>query len=486
VLSIVAGGHSISAVTAKLVASTISSPASALIDIVPVTLDGTAYGEQKISNGSKSVAPLSKSVAGVVSLTSPSVGLTASTVGGPAARLTSATVGSASLLGLPLPAISGALRFGSSVLAKTADASKAVRVTGFGLPSLRDLLAALGLDISKLPTGTLENLVNKLGLATSAINSAVTAFNAAAVEVSAAQSDVLAKTSAMNAALAVGNGLVSAVPTTITAWRALAPAAQAALVTAVNTASPGSGTAITTADTALTTAQNTLTAALSALTSALSTLTGLLTGALDTPLLSIGELNVGTVADAGGKHVAQVTGSVKGVSVLGTQLIKSTDVISLLSSTLGIVQNKINALTRTVSTVLNGAVSGLTVPAPTISLLQKVTSLSPNGGYQAASAGVVGAAVSWGALHVPVSLLQSPAAAPLVTDPVDMTVAGLTEAARFGPATPTTTTPGTTPTTSNPGLATSGVPAGIAVLAALLMLAGYGVRRLRNAGRTVD
>src|SRR4051794_4680886 len=41
--------HTVKAVTTTLSASSIQKPASALVDVVPVTLDGTKYGEQKVS-----------------------------------------------------------------------------------------------------------------------------------------------------------------------------------------------------------------------------------------------------------------------------------------------------------------------------------------------------------------------------------------------------------------------------------------------------
>jgi hypothetical protein len=182
--------------------------------------------------------------------------------------------------------------------------------------------------------------------------------------------------------------------------------------------------------------------------------------------------------------VAQVTGTVKGVTVLGNQLVNSTDLVSLVSSTLATVTNEINALTETVSStltgaLLNGTVGTLTVPAPKIALLQKTTSLSPSGGYQAATADLVGAAVSWGALTIPT------AASPLVTDPLDVTVADLSEASRFAPSTTTSNSPSGTPTSGGtPGLAATGVPAGVAVGALLLVLAAYGVRRLRSGDGT--
>jgi hypothetical protein len=482
----------VKAVTATLSASSIQNPAAALVDVVPVTLDGTKYGEQKITSGSKTVAPVSKSVAGAVSLTSPSLALTATTVGGPVARLTSATVGSASVLGLQLPAFTGSLNFGSSVVSKTADASKTVQVKAFSLPSLRDLLGALGFDISRLPIATLQSLVNKLNLATSAITTAESALAA----LPAATTLVTTRTTALETALGNANAVLGTIPTTAAAWQALDSAAQGVLLTALGALPGGTAlvTAINTADAALSAAQS----ALTALQNLAAALPALLLNALDTPLLSIGDVTIGTVAQAGAKHVAHVTGTVKGVSVLGNQLVNSTDVVALATTALATLTSQINALTQTVGSVLHnvnviGSNALLNIPAPKITLLQKSTSLSPSGAYQAASAQVIGAAVSWGAMSIPVSealIGATPKAARpnlsivngvITTDPMSVTVADLTDASRYAPAAATTTPTTVTPGTTTPGLASTGVSTGVAVGALLLMLAAFGVRRLRSA-----
>jgi hypothetical protein len=502
VLSLTALGHTAQAVKAQLSASTIKNPSSALVDLVPVTLDGTSHFEQTVSSGSQSVA--SKSIAApanAVSVTTPALALTANTTNGPVAALTTNSgTFSQSLLGLVMPSFTASLNFGSSVVNKTSDAAKTVDIKGFTLPTLSDLLGALGVDLTQVDITHLMNLVDQLDLNTSsAIQTAEATFNTAKAAVTTATAQVAAATTALNSALAAAPFSDSSIvtllgtlglstPTTAAQWQAISGADQTAIVAALNLITAGTGTAIDTANTALTTAQATLATALAALTAATAALIPLLVAALDTPLASIGELTVGTVAQAGGKHVAQVTGTVKGVTVLGNQLVNSTDVVSLVSSTLATVTNEINALTQTVSStltgaLLNGLVGTLTVPAPKISLLQKTTSLSPSDGYQAATADVVGAAVSWGALTIPT------AASPLVTDPLDVTVADLSEASRFAPTptTPTSSSPSGTPTSGGaPGLATTGVPAGVAVGALLLMLAAYGVRRLRSTGDGIE
>jgi len=181
VLSIAAGGHSISAVTARLLHHHQQSGECGDRHRAG-HLDGTAYGDRRSAKRFEDGRRVSRSRRGVVSLTSHSARLTAST--GRALRpADERTVGSAALLASRFLRSAACLELRSSVLAKTADASKSLRVTGVALPSLRDLLGGLGLDISKLPTSTLENLVSKLGLATKRQSTRGDAFNAAASEV---------------------------------------------------------------------------------------------------------------------------------------------------------------------------------------------------------------------------------------------------------------------------------------------------------------
>jgi hypothetical protein len=506
--------HTVKALVATLSASTITNPTSASIDVIPVALDGTSYGEKKVSNGTKAVPANGQGVAGVVGVTTPAAIIQATTQGGPVAKLTSAGNYGATVLGINLPAIAGSVNFGSSVLNKTSDAAKTVHVSNVALPSLTDIFDKFGLDLSRVEFARLKNLVDTLKLnATSAIQAAETTLSNAQADLSDAQDAVDAATTALTNALNAQSTLFSnAAITTLTGlsgtptaaqWVAFGTTLQGTIETAMNGLTLNSAANITTATSDLDAATAALDGFENALFSAEDALIPLLVGALDVPLLSIGSVTVGTIADAGANHVATVTGSVKGVSVLGTQLIKSTDVLSLGSSALATVQAKINVLTQAVGTFLNNAPlnnsngSLLKVPTPAITLLQKTTNLNPMGGYQAAYAQVVGAAVSWGALTIPgfgeVGIVKK-AARPnlvvnssgnLVTDPIALTVASLTDQSRYAPAaavkTPTTVTPGTTPSTTLPQ---TGVPVGVAVGALLLMLAAFGVRRMRSTAVT--
>ncbi|MFL6241107.1 MAG: hypothetical protein ACJ735_16620 [Actinomycetes bacterium] len=495
--------QTVQAVVASLGASTIQKPSAAAVDVIPVILNGTGFGEQKVTNSTQNIAGGNASAPGAVGVTTPGLVATASTKNGPVASLTSTGRYTASLLGVNLNAFDGSLSFGSSVLNKTSSAGKLVHIANFQLPTLSELLGALGININQLSQNTLRSLVDGLHLVTAEIASAEDAVD----QIAAAEALVAQKTTALDAAIANADFTTGAVQTVLTTlgisaptnaseWQALTGAQQTALEGALGAA----GTAIHTANTALVQAQTALTNLINSLGALADSLTGLLLNALDVPLLSIGDLRVGTAATAGGNHVAQVTGSVKGLKVLGTELVTSTDILNITDKALATVQSKIDALTGVVGSVLTGAglsgiVGTLTVPAPKITLLQKTTSLSPNAGYQAALARITGAAVSWGAITVPLqgvlgarphAVHARPTASiddngNLVTDPISVTVADVTDSARYAPAaatTPSTVTPAT-PQSTNPGLAATGVSTGVAVGALLLLFAAYGVRRLR-------
>src|SRR4051812_35625259 len=145
--------HSLSAVTTTLGATTLANPFSAVINVKPLVADGTAIGEQTITaqntSTTKSVGGLTKSVAGgVAALRSPGVTVKAAAdAKQAAATLTSQGVGGLGLLGLNLNAFSANLNFGSTVANGVSDASKTVDIKNLALPSILDLLDALGLPV---------------------------------------------------------------------------------------------------------------------------------------------------------------------------------------------------------------------------------------------------------------------------------------------------------------------------------------------------
>lgn len=128
-----------------------------------------------------------------------------------------------------------------------------------------------------------------------------------------------------------------------------------------------------------------------------------LLGLLDTSLLSIGALDVNTVARSGDTDVADVTGLVAGLNVLGTDVLETAlgkselDLTSLLadkSAGLLEVQGIVDGLLGTVTSVLGGV--GVVLPLPEVDLLKVVEeSLTVSGGTKTSRAGVEALSLTW-------------------------------------------------------------------------------------------
>lgn len=535
-LRLTVAGHTVRALTASLGATTLHDPSQARITVVPVRVDGTAIGTQHITQDTSNqpgVRARTGSVPGVLSLTSPSVVLRAArTATGPLAQLTGTGIGSISLLGTKLPSLSGAVGFGSRVGSATSKASKTVVVRRLTLPSIGALLAKLGLDIHQLPVDVLRQLVDKLDIATGAVTTAATALDNAlaaagstinGIDLSTVSSTASAisdqKSAVGDAVTAVDDALAAApfanpvivtllgtlgisAPTTAAQWDALSNADQSALVSALDGLVAGVGTAIATADTALAAARQLL-ATLKDLKSLLADLVNEIDSVLgDTPLLSVGSLTVGTVASAGGAHRARVIGSLSGLHVLGTDVLKSAlgssslDLTGTAGTALSTVQNTVNQLTGTLASTLS-SVAGLTVHRPVLRVLSQHTSTAPIGSFEAARTFVTGLSLSWPGITLPKALAlpgaaslpgvgQSPVdATSLVTQPIKVGVADLGDTATFAAASaPAQTPPGSTPGTSTPNTPnngsttpTTGAPGGLAIAALVLLGAGVALRR---------
>jgi hypothetical protein len=279
--------HTIEAVNATLSATTLTSPFAARINVVPITADGVKHGEQTITQGNKSVGPVNQSFTNVVQLSSPALVLKAAADTKQAvATLTSNGLSGASLLGIQLPAFTSTLGFGSSVVDGVSDASKGVTVKGLQLPTLTQLLNALGIPLGTLTTQVLNALVNGLDLVTGTITTATTAVNNAQATYDAAQSayaagvaDVTAKTTALTNALVAGNAILNTIPVTASDWQNLTGLQQSTLLSALGLlgGGPAAVTAISNASSALTLAQNAIAGLLAAVNTALGILNTLTT-----------------------------------------------------------------------------------------------------------------------------------------------------------------------------------------------------------------
>jgi hypothetical protein len=535
VLSLTVAGHTLSLADLSLVSDTIASPRVSSVSLTPVTVDGTAYGKQSINQSSSPATVGAVSAPGalapVATLTSPSVSLSATSA--PSNHAGTTSLGSVKVLGLPVQ-LAGALDIASAVSSTTgASGQKTVEITNLALPSIADVLAALGLDLSKLPVGSLDDLANALELVTGAIATAETTVDSAQAAVDAATADLATKTAALTAAQAsltsatsalqtILDGVAASVNPLIVAVVTAAPSivtvagydtlAQASdpLVTTLNGLVAGLGTAYTTFTSARTavaaaqalvdTAQATLTSLTATLTTVLHNLFTLLQARLDaTPLVSLDELKVSTRAAAssaskGGQHAEVVGGTVKGLRVLGVDVIASAlgsstlDLEGVTSSTLAQVNGLIGPVTGTLSTVLSN-VPGfpvLDVPKPVIGLLTKSTSTSISGGFGRASTTVRGLSITVPGITLPTSLALPGAAnlpafdsvtqvaGRLTSAPLSLAVLTLHDQAAFRPAvagTPSAGGPG------SGGLPPTGLPTGVAALSLMLIGCALVVRR---------
>lgn len=481
-LQVTAGGHQLALGDLTMTSDTVSGTPLASITLTPVTADGTAYGQQVItpSNSPVTVPAVStpSALVSFASLTSPSFVTTATTA--PATHLGSTSLGSLSLLGIAVP-LTGSVDVGSSVSSTTgALGAKTVVLKNLALPSIADLLGGLGLDLSKLPVGTLDSLVGNLDLVTSAITTAEGAASGALAQVTAATSTVTAATAALssaNAGLAAPqSGVTSATATlqglldqiplatlltlpganTIAGFTALPPLSQS-LIDSLVPGTASAFSALTAAQTVLTTAQGvvatatatlaTVTAALTALTaglqSVLAPLQSLLTGVLNsTPLVSLGSLSLTSKAAAtsnrsGGQQADVLGGSITGLKVLGTDVLDSVlgsstlNLTDLVGSTATQLTSAIDGLTGTLSSVLS-TVPGLptlSIPAPKVELLTKTATTSISGGFGRAATTVQGLKITLPAIALPTSLALPGAASLPALSGVTQTVAGLLSSA---------------------------------------------------------
>lgn len=537
VLSLTVAGHQLSLADLSLISDTIASPRVSSVTFTPVTVDGTAYGKQSVNQSSspQTVGAVSApaALAPVASLTSPTLAISATSA--PSNHAGATSLGAVKVLGLPVK-LAGALDIASAVSSTTgAQGLKTVTISDLALPSVADVLAALGLDLSKLPVASLDQLVNALELVTSAISTAENTVDSAQAAVDAATADLATKTAALAAAnttLASAQSAFTAAETALNAAIAtnaalLAPlgitdipsllAATGANLTAA-LALPGMSTAlsaynvaatalsaaqaaVTAAQTAVNTAQALLTSLTATLTTVLHNLFTLLQARLDaTPLVSLDSLAISTraavtSASKGGQHAEVVGGTVKGLKVLGVDVIASAlgsstlDLGGVTSSVLAQVNGVIGQVTGTLSTVLSN-VPGfpkLDVPAPVIGLLTKSTSTSISGGFGLASTVVRGLSITVPGITLPTSLALPGAGSLPAIDSVTQTVAGqltsaplslsvltLRDQAAFRPAVAGSSAAG------GPGgdqLPPTGLPVGVAALSLLLIGGALVVRR---------
>ncbi len=540
-LTVEAAGHTASVVQGALSTSSLTGSRLASVAVTPLVADGKAavpaVSINQDSTDQPAVPAQQKSVAGVLQVSSPALQLSAArTATGAEAVLNGTADQLVSVLGLP---VKGSVVLGdqSGVAGKDAKAGKALTVTGLALPDLGDLLQALGLKVSALPVDTLLSLVQKLDLtgsiqsvidstqstidslqkqvddATAKLTDAKTALASAQqtldsatatltqkqADLTAAQADLAAATKAItDLGLTPGGvGVPSALQSTYDTAQAAVTAAQTA-VNDAQSAVDAAKQAVTTAQSLVDTLQATLDGLLAQLQTAAKPLVDAILGVLGTtPLVSLGKLDVHTAAQAGATHAADVTGTVSGLQVLSTDVVKTVtgssalDLVGTATDTLTKVQGQVSSLLGTLSSVLSSVPSlpELKIPAPTVALLQKSTSLDPVDGLQAATATVTALKITWPGVQIPTAVAlpdalnlvgaATTATGALVGRPLALSIGTMDELAKSRPGTQATSG-GTTGTPAGGELPYTGLGTWVPITALVLVGVALVTRRVRQ------
>jgi hypothetical protein len=196
-LGLALAGHDVSVGTVALTSDTVSGTPAAKVVVTPLTADGKAYGEQTVTpaNSPASVPSFDSSstlpalLGTVASVKSPVFTVSSSDSSGASSKAGAASLGSASILGLPVK-LDGTIDVSSLVDGTNAAGEKTLTVKNLALPSIADILGALGLNLKALPVKTLTDLLGGLNLTDSAVTTAQAALDAASATIKS-QTDAL-------------------------------------------------------------------------------------------------------------------------------------------------------------------------------------------------------------------------------------------------------------------------------------------------------
>lgn len=533
-LDVALGGHAVQAGEIAAVAANAPSRIAQIV-VTPVTLDGTAHGQQTVTPASAPVtvpsgSAQSVSVPNVLSLTGPTLNVDAQA--GPAAVLTSAvlkalgqiTLTPAGLAQLPLNLQAATLNNLAKVTSTQSEASKTIVVGGLSLPSINDLLKSLGVDLNalldQLTQGNLNKLQGLVGSALTTLNSTVDSAQAAltaagqsapdnlatakaalapaqaaattaTANLASAQSALTAANTAWNTAFSAINPalLPAGVSSTLTpaGFQALAPAVQTVVDGLTSADLAGLAATAVSAQAAFDAAQAALTAAnnvvtlvnnlIDALQALVNAVAAAVTGNTD-PLAALGNISVQTKAVA-----ASATQTPVAEAKVGTlKILGSNSVPSQLTSALG-------AVTTTLSQVLR-SVAGVAFTPPSIAVGTGHTSTSTVGSTRKATASITGVTVTLPSIAMPTALstitTAVPGAATIVGNVVSVLggsvkVGTLAESASYTPAKSTTSnTPSGSKTPNGPSLAGTGMSPLVPAIAALLILAALAMLHRRR------
>lgn len=502
--------HSVKIGTLSAGAQTVTSTMPS-VTFTPLTVDGSQIGSVTVTpaNSPTTVGAISTGALplNVLSATSPAATLSAGSTSTSKTSGLTTSLGTASILGMPVT-LNGGVTVGSVTDGAHSQAGKSVTLTNVALPSLSDVLAALGIDVAKLPAGTLNGLLSQLPLnvssaqqtaidsANSAIDSAQQAVTDQQAVVDTATTTLADAAAALDAALSgadlTGVTLPSgmAAPLDHTDWDQLDPTTKTAIET-LNSGLAAVAAAYDTAKSDLATAQTALDGLQATLASALAALGALVDDVLaGTPLVKVGATTIATKAAVSSAKVASITGSISGVQVLGQDVLAAVtgnstlDAAKLAGDVATQVNSAISSLTSTLSNVLSAATgaTGLVVPAPSIQVMVKSTKTGVNGAYGTAQATLTALSISLGSVTVPDAFALAGAGslagiAPITggfkTSPLSVKVGEVVEAAQFrGASTPSGT--GSLPAT--------GIPSSLGIVALVGSALAFGTFRFLRAG----
>jgi hypothetical protein len=528
-LDVALAGHQVSAGQIAAVASNTTSRVAQLV-VTPVTLDGTAHGQQTVTPASApatvpSGSPQSVSVPGLLSLTGPTLAVDAQA--GPTAVLTSAvlkalgqvTLTPAGAVNLPINLQAASLDNLAKVTSAQSEASKSIVIGSLTLPSVNDLLTGLGVDLNALLDQLTQGNLDKLGglvgadLATldTAVDNAQAALSSVPGTLSAAQGALTTAQSSLTAAQSALTAAQGAATTADAAWSTavaslsatltglglptnlaasdfagLTQAQKDALALVVTNIATLAANAVS-ADAALAAAQavetvaQTLVDSLNALIDALQNLiNGVLSAVTNNtdPLAALGNITVQTKAVAAGTSPTPIA-----EAKIGTLKVLGTDTpTSQLTSVLGVA-------TTTLSDVLR-SVTGVAFTPPSIQVGAGHTSTSTVGSTRKATASITGLTVTLPSIALPTSLstvTSAIGAATIAGNVVSVLggsfkVATLAESASYTPAASTTskTSSGSTTPSGGPTLAGTGLSRTVPAIAALLVLGALALLHRRR------
>jgi LPXTG-motif cell wall-anchored protein len=373
-LGVAAGGHQVSVGTLELLSDMLGAESVAKILLTPLTADGTAYGQQTVTPDSSpasapalSTSALAPALNGLIGVSSPVLNATANNDGGePTSSAGADSLGGLNVLGLPV-ALTGSLDVGSAV-SKSGGAvgEKTLVIEDLALPSVADLLAALGLDLKALPIDVLNELLAELDLVNTAVTTANQALTDATATIQSQIDAAQAQVDAASAALAAETAKLAGPQSQLAAAEADLAGKTAALAPL--------RTALTSAQSQLTAANAPVVQATSALNSALATL-GLAAG---TPLSSVPLLQQAAVAPLYAAVTAATSAAQATVASATAAVTTATNDLAAAQSLVDVAAAAVNAIKNTIATIQT-AINGLqaTLDAAVNALKGLLTNVQP-------------------------------------------------------------------------------------------------------------